>query len=115
MRIKRCLVGCILLLVATIAAAERLGPQVYENSYRVTERNETWARFAWKARVSNPDDVAYSFTVVAEFTDRDGYTVDSDRDSVDLRPFEEREVTGDTLIRLPAADNVSALRVRIRR
>jgi hypothetical protein len=116
LRIQRvALVGVVAAaLISGALTAERLGPRIQSSGYKITERNSTWARFAWKAVIFNGDDVPYRFRIVVEFTDRDGYTVASDTEyDQRLKAFEQREFTGDKLISFPAADTVYSARVKL--
>ncbi len=80
--------------------------------YKVTEQNDVYWRIAWRLPLKNTSDSPARFTAIIKFLDADGFEVADDRAyNLSLQPKEEREFTGATLIRLPAAATVTRARV----
>ena len=80
--------------------------------YKVTEQNDVYWRFAWRLPLKNKSDSQARFTAIIKFLDADGFEVADDHAyGLSLGPGEEREFTGATLIKLPAAATVTRARV----
>src|SRR5712691_3383605 len=80
--------------------------------YKVTEQNDVYWRVAWRLPLKNKSDSPVRFGAVIKFLDADGFEVADDRVyGLSLGAREEREFTGATLIRLPAAATVARARV----
>lgn len=81
-------------------------------SYRITETNETWSRFAWVVEIQNSKAQTQRVKVLVTFEDRSGFQVGEDRETVTV-PIGSTTVTGYQLIRHPAAESVSRVRAQI--
>jgi len=80
--------------------------------YKVTEQNDAYWRFAWRLPLKNNSDSPARFAAIIKFLDAEGFEVADDRAyGLSVGPREEREFTGATLIRLPAAATVTRARV----
>ena len=74
---------------------------------RVTERNDSWWRFAWRLTMRNTGANDRVFNATIQFQDEDGFVIDSDRGyNLILKAGEEKSFTGFSLVRLPGARNV---------
>jgi hypothetical protein len=84
---------------------------IIDVSTRVTERNNSWWRFAWILVLRNNTDAALSADATIEFVDADGFVIDDVNEYRLVVPANaQREFTGSTLINLPGAGNVSGVR-----
>ena len=85
-------------------------------NYGITENTAAFMRFGWKVRVHNGLGRNEVFDVTVQFLNKDDLVVESGRLGVQtIRAFEEQEVTGDVIIRLPAALNVASAKAIINR
>jgi hypothetical protein len=77
--------------------------------YGVTETTSTSMRFGWKVTVHNGLNRNEVFDVTVQFLNKDQLVIDTSHIGVQtIRAFDEQTVTGDTVIRLPAAMNVTS-------
>ncbi len=76
---------------------------------RVTEQGgNVWWRFAYRLTIRNNSDSPLSLGAKIEWQDADGFIIDSTRErDLLLAVGQERTFTGDKLISLPGARNVS--------
>jgi hypothetical protein len=81
---------------------------------RVTERNSTWWRYAWKLTLRNDAREPHLFEGQIEFQDADGFIIDtsSARDMI-VPANGEKVFTGSALITAPVADNVKRTNAKV--
>lgn len=85
--------------------------EINDVSFRVTESNSQWWRFAWNLKISNTGrNDLHGLTAVADFLDGDGFIVDSDREyNIYVRAGDFVTVRGDCLISVPGAGTVASI------
>jgi len=85
-------------------------------NYGITETTAAFMRFGWKVRLHNGLGRNEVFDVTVQFLNKDDLVIDSGRLGVQtIKAFEEQDVTGDVVIRLPAALNVASAKAIINR
>jgi hypothetical protein len=85
-------------------------------NYGITETTAAFMRFGWKVRIHNGLGRNEVFDVTVQFLNKDDLVIDSGRLGVQtIKAFEEQDVTGDVVIRLPAALNVASAKAIINR
>jgi hypothetical protein len=85
-------------------------------NYGVTETTSTFMRFGWKVTLHNGLGRNEIFDVTVQFLNKDDLVVESGRLGVQtIRAFEDQEVTGDVIIRLPSALNVASAKAIVNR
>lgn len=83
---------------------------------RITENNDTWARYAWKLSISNHSDEPAQFDARIQWQDSDGFVVDEARQyGLSLNAHETQTFTGYELISYPAASRVEQVTANISR
>ncbi len=81
--------------------------EVADISTRITEKNDTWWRFAWQMKIRNTGSRSLSLDATIEFQDKDGFVVDQDDQyNLFVAAGEEKTFTGFQLIRMPGAADV---------
>jgi hypothetical protein len=84
--------------------------------YGITETTAAFIRFGWKVTIHNGLARNEVFDVTVQFLNKDDLVIDSARLGVQtIRAFEEQTVTGDAVIRLPAALNVVSAKALVNR
>jgi hypothetical protein len=84
--------------------------------YGVTETTSAFMRFGWKVAIHNGLGRNEVFDVTVQFLNKDDLVIESGRLGVQtIRAFDEQTVTGDVIIRLPAALNVVSAKAVINR
>lgn len=90
------------------------GFKMVSTSFRVTERNSTWWRFAWLARIKNLSSSAKVYRAEIQFTVADGFAIDEGRsDRVAIQPGAQATISEFELIRTPGAARVSGARINV--
>jgi hypothetical protein len=85
-------------------------------NYGVTETTAAFMRFGWKATIHNGLGRNEMFDLTVQFLNKDDLVIDSSRlGGYTIRAFEEQTVTGDVVIRLPAALNVASAKAIVNR
>ena len=75
---------------------------------RVTERNDSWWKYAWKLELRNLTASPVRVRATIEFQDKDGFVVDDDTEYNLVVPAKSSDVfTGYQLISMPGARNVA--------
>ncbi|MBT3270012.1 hypothetical protein HN371_22890 [Candidatus Poribacteria bacterium] len=88
---------------------------IVDLAVRVTEKNNTWWRFAWQLTLVNDVDRALVFGATVEFQDGDGFIVDVGNDyGLQLADRETRTFAGFALVRMPSAETVALYAATIR-
>jgi len=83
---------------------------------QVTERNDTWWRFAWKLTVANNTAQSIALDAQIEFQNSGGFIVDTDRSYGLVVPAYGQQVfTGDALVRMPGAATVERTYAKVGR
>ena len=94
--------------LASISARPEPRAEILDIKTRVTEEASSWWRYAWRLTVRNAADEAVEFDAHIEWHDKDGFIIDTATDrSLILDGAEEKTFTGDTLISMPSAGNVT--------
>lgn len=90
------------------------GPlDIIDVSTRVTERNDSWWRFAWILVLRNNTSAPISASATIEFVDADGFVIDEDNEyRLGVPANSQREFTGSKLVSMPGAGNVSGVRAK---
>ena len=85
--------------------------KLHDVSFRVTERNNTWWRFAWTLDLENKGLMPIAgIEAELQFLDDDGFVIDSDREySITLRSGERKTVRGYQLVDVPGAASVASV------
>jgi hypothetical protein len=84
--------------------------------YGVTETTSAFMRFGWKVTIHNKLARNEIFDITVQFLNKDNLVIDSGHLGVQtIRAFDEQEVTGDVLIRLPGALNVVSAKAIVNR
>ena len=98
----------------TVAATPTAHPLSFvEITYRVTERNNVWWRFAWRLTVRNSGDTIERFDAIIEFQDADGFVIDTDHEyDLAVGPNSEHTFTGSALIDADVAQDVAQVYVK---
>jgi len=87
-----------------------------EFDYGVTETTNAFLRFGWKVTVHNKLGRNEVFDLTVQFLNKDNLVIESGHLGVQtIRAFDEQEVTGDVVIRLPSALNVASAKAIINR
>jgi len=85
-------------------------------NYGVTETTSAFMRFGWKVTIHNGLGRNEIFDLTVQFLNKDDLVVESGRLGVQtIRAFDEQEVTGDVIIRLPSALNVVSAKAVVSR
>jgi len=85
-------------------------------NYGVTETTTAFMRFGWKVTLHNGLGRNEIFDVTVQFLTKDDLVVESGHLGVQtIRAFEEQDVTGDVIIRLPSALNVVSAKAIVNR
>jgi hypothetical protein len=80
--------------------------------YAVTESTSASMRFGWKVTISNGLDRTEAFDVAVQFLDKNGFVVETTREQHQtIRAFDQQTLTGDVVIRMPAALGVASAKV----
>jgi hypothetical protein len=80
--------------------------------YAVTESTSASMRFGWKVTISNGLDRTEAFDVAVQFLDKNGFVVETTREQRQtIRAFDQQTLTGDVVIRMPAALGVASAKV----
>lgn len=88
--------------------------EIVEIDSRVTERNDTWWRYAWRLTLRNTGTSTRAFSATIEFQDRDGFVIDSDKARNLVVPGgEQRSFTGYKLVRVPGARSVDRTAAKV--
>ena len=90
--------------------------EIVEIDSRVTQRTDTWWRYAWKLTLRNTGTSTRRFSATIEFQDRDGFVIDSNRarDLLVVPGGEQRSFTGYALVRVPGARSVDRTAAKVR-
>jgi hypothetical protein len=84
--------------------------------YGVTETTSAYLRFGWKVTVHNGLNRNEVFDVTVQFLNKEDLVIDSSRLGVQtIRALDEQTVSGDVIIRLPAALNVVSAKAVVNR
>jgi hypothetical protein len=84
--------------------------------YGVTETTSAFLRFGWKVTVHNGLNRNEVFDVTVQFLNKDDLVIESSRLGVQtIRALDEQAVSGDVIIRLPAALNVASAKAVVNR
>ncbi len=87
---------------------------IVEVDSRVTERNDTWWRYAWKLTLKNKSESPQRFEAEIEFQDADGFVIDSGSASGLIVPANSDKVfTGYELVRTPGAARVAKTNAKV--
>lgn len=90
--------------------------EITDSDARVTERNDTWWKFAWKVTVKNMSASAVVVRATMEFLDKDGFIVDTDDgDGMVVPPNGQETASGFALITMPSATTVAKTAAKVRR
>ena len=85
-------------------------------NYGVTETTNAFMRFGWKVTLHNGLSRNETFDITVQFLNKDDLVIDSGKLGVQtIKAFEESDVTGDVVIRLPAALNVVSAKAIVNR
>jgi hypothetical protein len=77
--------------------------------YGVTESSQQSMRFGWKVTISNGLDHAETFDLTVQFLDKNGLVVETSREEHQtIRASDQQTLTGDVIIRMPAALGVAS-------
>ena len=81
---------------------------------KVTEKNNTWWKLAWKLTLRNPTEAIMSYRATIEFHDADGFVVDDDtaRNLV-VAAGQEKVFTGYALVDASVAGNVASAAAKV--
>ena len=81
---------------------------------RVTEKNNSWWKYAWKLTLGNPTEATMRYEATLEFQDSDGFVVDDDR-AYDLvvAPGQEQVFTAYALVDASVAGNVASVGAKV--
>ena len=90
--------------------------EIVEIDARVTERNATWWKYAWKLTLKNSAARTIVLVGQIEFQDKDGFIVDDDSTDRMLLPAGATETfTGYALVTTGVATNIVRTGVKVRR
>lgn len=82
-------------------------------AFRVTERNDTFWRVAWKFSLVNHTTRPYNSRVEIEFLDTDGFVVDTATEyGASVSAGDTKEFTGQALIRTETAPRVTQMKLK---
>jgi hypothetical protein len=85
-------------------------------NYGITETASSFMRFGWKVTLHNGLGRNEVFDLTVQFLNKDDLVIDSGKLGVQtIKAFEEQVVTGDVMIRLPAALNVVSAKAIVNR
>lgn len=88
---------------------------IVEIDTRVTERNNTWWKFAWKLTLRNNTSQATSVDAKIEWLDVDGFVVDDDNArGLGVSPGEANTFTGYGLVTADVAGSIATVQAKIR-
>jgi hypothetical protein len=77
--------------------------------YGVTESSQQSMRFGWKVTISNGLDHTEGFDLTVQFLDKNGLVIETAREQHQtIRAFDQQTLTGDVVIRMPAALGVAS-------
>lgn len=83
-------------------------------SYKVTEKCESWWKFAWQATLKNNTSHQVEFFITVNFLDKDGFIIDYDVINPSIfNPNEQRVVRGFDLIDIEIAPDVKSVEAEI--
>ena len=89
---------------------------IVDINYGVTETTDAYMRFGWKVTIRNGIGRNEVFDVTVQFLDKNDLVIATTALGVQtIRAFGEQAVTGDVMIRLPAALNVSSAKAVVNR
>lgn len=88
--------------------------KIIEIDSKITEKNPTWWKFAWKLTIMNPRPLGGNVDAIIEFQDKDGFVVDDDDEyGLHIPAKEQKTFTGYILITCPAASNVAGVSAKV--
>ena len=83
-------------------------------TYSITEKVETWWKFAWQATLKNNTSHQVNFFIEVNFLDEDGFIVDDDMENPStFGPNEQRVVRGYALINTEIAPDVKDIEAEV--
>ena len=83
-------------------------------TYNITEKGETWWKFAWQATLKNNTSHQVEFFIEVNFLDKDGFIVDDDIENPStFNPNEQRVVRGYALIDIEIAPDVKSIEAEV--
>jgi hypothetical protein len=84
--------------------------KIVEIDAKVTEKNNSWWKYAWKLTIANSGNQPVSLAVTIKFKDEDGFIVDEDSEYGIVVPAgTTKTFTGYQLIDAEIAANVASL------
>lgn len=87
---------------------------ILDISTKVTEKNNVWWRFAWKLTLKNNQDKNASVDATIKFFDKENFIIDTDDEyGIYIGSWSVKTITGNTLVRVPGASNVTKTGVSI--
>jgi hypothetical protein len=89
---------------------------IVDVNYGVTETASTYMRFGWKVTIRNGLGRNEVFDITVQFLDKNDLVIGTAALGVQtIRAYDEQAVTGDVIIRLPAALNVASAKAVVNR
>jgi len=89
---------------------------IVDVNYGVTETASTYMRFGWKVTIRNGLGRNEVFDITVQFLDKNDLVIGTAALGVQTsRAYDEQAVTGDVIIRLPAALNVASAKAVVNR
>lgn len=86
----------------------------HELTFKVTEKNDSWWRFAWRMRVENTGEVPLRFKGRVEFEDSEGFIVDTSPVALtDVASGSYVDIAGFSLVVCPGALAIKTLASRL--
>ena len=88
--------------------------EIIELTYKVTEKNPSWWKFAWQTTLKNNTSSKVDFFINVNFLDREGFIVDDDIENPPIfNPKEHRTIRGFALIDSDIASTVHDIEIEI--
>jgi len=89
--------------------------KIVEIDARVTEKNNSWWKYAWKLTIRNSGNLPVSLSATVEFHDKDGFIIDEDNEYGLVVPAgATKTFTGYVLIDADIANNVAQIEASVK-
>jgi len=101
-------------IYSSLLSKSYVGPEptikIVEIDARVTEKNNSWWKYAWKLTIRNSGSLPFSLSATVEFQDKDGFIIDEDNEYGLVVPAgATKTFTGYQLIDTEVAINVAQI------
>lgn len=96
------------------AAQDDLDWEIVSVDGRVTEKNDSWWRFAYIVEIENRDDYEMVLDLTVQFLDADGFIVDDDYSyNLYIGAHTTKQFTGYDLVTASVAENVESINASV--